>query len=406
MISSKKFFFFNAVLLSMAFTQVNAIEVRLITSDSSHRGSIQCAGDNTTLTNNSILAIRRGDDTLINLRESGLTRQFKSVSIDRCPGCQISSRDNGPDQVRLRVVLPANAPISADSLVTAKFQDRPDLKFRIAINPRYGIRTNLNTPIATVRQGDVLNLEGSELAAGDLSVTPSCVRVLERSNTGMKVKYECSSQPGGPAQTKIEVAITDKLPKDQSCVITQQWNIANFSTDAKPDLVVSFEPSANNQPFRPVSPGSIDVAPALCSNVERSRLVCERIFDSRFGTSTDGNCRNVPGSGTITLRPLSVTVKNVGTAPSVLSDVTAFNEQGAMISTKRLAPLQPGQSMPIIVREQSIATLIRNENISCQIATGNVVGNKFDPATFVVKIDANQSVDEGANGKSNNEVRF
>jgi hypothetical protein len=383
----------------------HAAELRLLESTFGHAGRVECAGDVNPFNSGSIIALRRGGENTVKLKEAGIGPRFKSASLLNCPGCTVQARVDRSEEVSMKVFIPADANLGLGSAINMAFKQGPEVQIRIAVNPGYLITTNMFPIVSNLRKGDQVKLLGKDLAAGNLAVEPACVKILDRSTDAINVQFLCDA-PSSAVQSQIDVKFFHQSPADQQCVVKQNWRVSNFASDAKADLVASFVPSRNNLLFRPLVAGGVDVDPLFCQTVPTTKVACETIFDSRFGTVRDGACKSVPGFDNVLLPEVVVTVTNRGTAPSPLSELAILNTQGSVIETKRVMPIDPGRSFNVAVRPRIIAGLVRTTPTSCARIGGNSINAPFDPDQFFVRVDAKQVIEEGVEGEANNEFRF
>jgi hypothetical protein len=399
-------FLLVAALFCFGFlSNLYAAEFRISQFGAGHMGQIECAGNRTSATNGATIGIRRGQSTTVKVIEAKIDDNFGGASITNCRGCAVTTGGTRNGEIHLAISIPPDAELGLGPEVNLRFRNGPDLRFKLAVNPRYQILTNMTPIVPTLRKGDRVTLAGNDLAAGEMQVLPTCIKVVSRTRDSVTMEFLCDGT-NVSTQSLVDVKLAHRLPAEQQCFATQSWKVANFSADAKADLVASFVPTSFNRTFRPISVGGLEVDPQLCSNIPTSQVQCDRIFDSRFGTSTEGNCRSVPGVGSVLMPALSVLVSNRGGAPSPETELTVLNEQGAIVATKRVFSIQPGRSSPVVIRDQAPVTLTRASIQSCAKTPGNVVTIPFDPSTFIVKLDSSQKVDEGSEGEANNEFRF
>jgi hypothetical protein len=385
--------------------KVHAAEMRLLELTSGHLGPVECAGDVNTFNSGSIVALRRGGENTVKLKEAGIGPRFKSASLLNCPGCTLQARSDRGEEVSMKVSIPADANIGLGPAINVNFKQGPEVQIRIAVNPGYQVATNMAPIVSNLRKGDQIKLLGKDFAGGNLTVEPACIKILDRSKDSLNVQFLCDT-PSSAVQPRIDVKFFHQSPADQQCVVKQSWRVSNFAADAKADLVANFVPSSTNLPFRPLAPGGTEVDPLFCQAVPRTNVECETIFDSRFGTVRQGACKTVPGAQNVPLPEVLVTVTNRGSAPSPLSEIAILNAQGAVVETKRVMPLDPGRSLNLAVRPRIIAGLTRTTPTTCSRIGGNNPNAPFDPEQFFVRVDARQAIDEGVEGEANNEFRF
>lgn len=121
-------------------------------------------------------------------------------------------------------------------------------------------------------------------------------------------------------------------------------------------------------------------------------------------------------------------IKNIGTAPATASVAKLSDGSGADLGSRNIPSLPNGASMPIVVRAAMTVPLIAKGPSGCQVNNTRPLSpveamqraqnpnaplpnltvpfTRFDPAVFVIKADAANTLDEGATGKANNELRF
>ena len=148
-----------------------------------------------------------------------------------------------------------------------KITGRPDPVINLSINPGYSIATNMMPQIGTVRKGDTVTLAGRDLDAGSMKVEPACVAIAGRTANSLKLQYNCEVQSGFQG-TLVTVKMFPNVPAAQRCELAQDWRIANFDANAKPDLTPALDQFGSNHSARS--------RPAAITSTPRSAATCRR----------------------------------------------------------------------------------------------------------------------------------
>lgn len=394
----------SATLLALTISGAHAATEVLVSSDvSGDQAVATCMSAEVNLANGLTVPMRRGGKNTIRLQEAGISAKLTAVTLNNCPSCTSNIRRSG-DTARVDVTIPASTPVGTGPSVTLKITGRADPVVNLAINPAYSISTNMLPQVGTVRKGDTVTLAGNDLDAGSMKVEPACVAVVGRNQNALKLQYNCEVQSGFQG-TMATVKMFHNAPTAQRCTLSQDWRIANFDANAKPDLTATLD-QFGSKPFRPVTAGTNNVDAAFCRNLPPAESVCDRIFNSTDGTVRDVNCRAGIAQGFVAIPALSFSVKNIGDAPSAPTVTKITDGSGReLVSTNTLA-VANGQSMPVKVRDAKSVRVTASGPTGCQLDVVGLTSSPFDADAYIVKVDTGNALTEGGAGRANNEVRF
>ena len=376
----------------------------LVTSDvTGDQAVATCMSGEVNLANGLTVPMRRGGRNTIRLQESGISAKLTAVSLNNCPSCTSNIRRSG-DTARVDVAVPASTPVGTGPSVTLKISGRADQTVNLSINPGYSISTNMMPQIGTVRKGDTVTLAGRDLDAGSMKVEPACVALVGRTANNVQLKYNCEVQAGFQG-TMTTVKMFHNVAAAQRCELSQDWRIANFDANAKPDLTPALD-QFGSRPFRPVTAGSNNVDASFCRNLPPPDSVCDRIFNSTDGTVRDVNGRPAIAQGFVALPALNNTMKNVGDAPAAPTITKVADGGGRELVTSNTLAVPNGQAMQVKVRDAKSVRVTAAGPTGCQLDVGGLTASPFDPDVYVVKVDTGNVLTEGGAGKANNEARF
>lgn len=395
----------SAALVTLALSgAAHAATEVLVSSDvSGDQAVASCMTSEVNLANGLTVPMRRGGRNTIRLQEAGISGKLTAVVLNNCPSCTSNIRRSG-DTARVDVTLPASTPIGTGPSVTLKITGRADPTINLAVNPGYSISTNMMPQIGTVRKGDTITLAGRDLDAGSMTVEPACVALVGRAATGMQLKYNCEVQSGFQG-TMAVVKLFHNVPAAQRCTVSQDWRIANFDANAKPDLTPTLD-QFGSKPFRPVTAGSNNVDASFCRNLPPAESVCDRVFNSTDGTVRDINCRAGIAQGFVAIPALSFSVKNIGDAPSAPTVTKITDGSGRELVSNNTLAVPNGQSMPVKVRDAKSVRVTASGPTGCQLDVVGLTASPFDADAYIVKVDTGNVLNEGGAGRANNEARF
>lgn len=380
----------------------SAVEV-MVTGPSADQPVVTCMPRELNLANNMTVPVRRGGKNTIRLQEAGISDKLTAVSLNNCPSCTSSIRRSG-DTARVDIEIPASTPVGTGPSFTLRLRGASDPVINLAVNPGYSVSTNLMPQIGTIRKGDTVNVVGRDLDAGSMKVEPACVALVGRSATAMQLKYNCevdSGSQGAIAQVKYFHNVTAA----QRCELSQDWRIANFDANAKPDLTPALD-QFGSKPFRPVTAGSNNVDASFCRNLPPAESVCDRVFNSTDGTVRDSNCRAGIAQGFVAIPALLFSVKNIGGAPSAPTVTKVTDGTGRELVSSNTPAVPNGQSMSVKVRDVKSVRVTASGPTGCQLDAVGLTSSPFDADAFIVKVDTGNALTEGGAGRANNEARF
>ncbi len=395
----------SATLLAFALSGgAHAATEVLVTSDvSGDQAAVRCMSAEVNLANGLTVPVRRGGKNTIRLQEAGISAKLTAVALNNCPSCTSNIRRSG-DTARVDITVPESTPVGTGPSVTLKITGRADPTINLAVNPGYSISTNMMPQVGTVRKGDTVTLAGRDLDAGSMKVEPACVALVGRNATSMQLKYNCEVQSGFQG-TMTTVKLSHNVAAAQRCEVSQDWRIANFDANGKPDLTATLD-QFGSKPFRPVTAGSNNVDPAFCRNLPPAESVCDRVFNSTDGTVRDTNCRPGIAQGFVAIPALSFSVKNIGDAPSAPTVTKITDGTGRELVSNNTLAVPNGQSMPVKVRDAKSVRVTASGPTGCQLDAVGLTSSPFDADAYIVKVDTGNVLSEGGAGRANNEVRF
>lgn len=380
-----------------------AIEVLVTSGVSGDQAAATCMSREVNLGNNMTVPVRRGGKNTIRLQEAGISDKLTGATIANCPSCTTTIRKSG-DTARVDIEIPASTPIGTGPKVTLQLRGVSDPAINLFVNPGYAISTNLMPQVGTIRKGDTVNVSGRDLDAGSLKVEPACVALVGRSATSAQFKYNCEVDSGSQGAI-AKIKMFHNVAAAQRCEVDQDWRIANFDANAKPDLTPTLD-QFGSKPFRPVTPGSNNVDASFCRSLPPAESVCDRVFNSTDGTVRDTNCRAGIAQGFVPIPALSFSIKNVGGAPSAPTVTKVFDGTGRELVSNNTPAVPNGQSMPVRVREAKSVRVTAAGPTGCQLDAVGLTSSPFDPDVFVVKVDTGSVLNEGGAVRGNNEGRF
>ena len=379
-----------------------AVEV-MVTGPSAEQASVTCMPRELNLTNNMTVPVRRGGKNTIRLQEAGISDKLTAVSLNNCPSCTSSIRRSG-DTARVDIEIPAATLVGTGPSVTLRLRGASDPIINLAVNPGYSISTNLMPQVGTIRKGDTVNVAGRDLDAGSMKVEPACVALVGRNATAMQLKYNCEVNSGSQGAI-AQVIYFHNVAAAQRCELSQDWRIANFDANARPDLVPTLD-IFGSKPFRPVTAGTNNIDASFCRDLPRAGVECARI-DNKDGSFTlSNNCVAVPAQGFVPVPALSFAVKNIGGAPSAPTVTKVFDGAGRELVSSNTPAVPNGQSMSVKVRDAKSVRATASGPTGCQLDVVGLISSPFDPDAFVVRVDAGNALVEGDAGRANNEGRF
>lgn len=388
----------------LAVGAAHAATELLVTSDvSGDQAPATCMSREVNLVSGITVPMRRGGRNTIRLQEPGISAKLTAVALSNCPSCTSNIRRAG-DTARVDIAVPETTPIGTGPSVVLKITGRPDPVINLSINPGYSIATNMMPQIGTVRKGDTVTLAGRDLDAGSMKVEPACVAIAGRTANSLKLQYNCEVQSGFQG-TLVTVKMFHNVPAAQRCELAQDWRIANFDANAKPDLTPALD-QFGSKPFRPVTPGSNNVDASFCRNLPPPDSVCDRIFNSTDGTVRDVNCRPGIAQGFVAIPALNFSVKNIGDAPAAPTVTKITDGTGRELVTNNTLAVPNGQAMPVKVRDAKSVRVTAAGPTGCQLDVVGLTASPFDADVYVVKVDTGNVLNEGGAGKANNEGRF
>jgi len=380
-----------------------AVEVLVTSAVSGDQAAATCMAREVNLANGLTVPVRRGGKNTIRLQESGISARLIAAALANCTSCVATIRRSG-DTARIDVDIPATTTVGSGPNVTLKLTGRPDTLVKLEINPGYSISTNMMPQVGTVRKGDTVTLAGRDLDAGSIKVDPACVVLAGRSATSMQLKYNCEVQPGFQG-TMATVKMFNNVATAQRCEVSQDWRIANFSANGKPDLTPVLD-TFGSKPFRPVTPGSNNVEASFCRNLPPAESVCDRVFNSTDGTVRDSNCRAGIAQGFVPIPALSFSIKNIGDAPSAPTVTKVFDGAGRELVSENTLAVTNGQFASVRVRAAKSVRVTASGPTGCQLDVVGLTSSPFDADAYVVKADTGNALTEGGAGRANNEARF
>lgn len=380
-----------------------AVEVMVTSAVSGDQAVATCMSREVNLANGLTVPMRRGGKNTIRLQEPGISARLTAATVANCPSCVATIRRSG-DTARVEVDIPAATAVGSGPSVTLKLTGRPDTLVKLEINPGYSISTNMMPQVGTVRKGDTITLAGRDLDAGSMKVEPACVALAERSATSLQLKYNCEVQSGFQG-TMATVKLFNNVPVAQRCEVSQDWRIANFDANAKPDLTPTLD-QFGSKPFRPVVAGSNNVDPSFCRNLPPADPICDRIFNSTDGTVRDVNCRAGIAQGPLALPQLSFSVKNLGAAPAGPTVTKITDGTGRELVSNNTPAVPNGLSMNVKVRDARAVRVVASGPTGCTVDAVGLITSPFDADAYIVKVDTGNALTEGGAGRANNEARF
>lgn len=402
-----------------------AIDVKVTSTPTGDQASVICMANEANLSNNMTVPVRRGGKNTIRLQETGISEKLTSVSLNNCPSCTATIGRSG-DTARVDIDIPASTTVGTGPSVTLRLRGVPDPVINLAVNPGYSVSSNLLPPIGTIRKGDTVTVAGRDLDAGSMKVEPACVALVSRSAASMQLKYNCEVDTGSQGAI-AKVKYFHNVAAAQRCELSQDWRIANFDANAKPDLAPVLA-GVSSKVFRPLTPGSMDIDAAFCRNLPPASTDCARQQTPDGTFITTNQCTTSLPQGDVLIPELKVDIKNIGTAPATATVAKISDGNGADLGSRNIPSMANGVSTSIVVRAALTVPLIakgpsgcqvnntrpmspveamqRSQNPNAPLPNLTVPFNRFDPAVFVIKADATNTVDEGATGKVNNELRF
>ncbi len=414
-----------AALLLATSTTHAAIEVKVTSTPSGEQGSVICMANEANLANGMTVPVRRGGRNTIRLQEPGISDKLTSVSLNNCPSCTAAIGRSG-DTARVEVDIPASTPVGTGPSVTLRLRGLPDPVINLAVNPGYSISTNLMPQVGTIRKGDTVTVAGRDLDAGSMKVEPACVALVSRSAASMQLKYNCEVDSGSQGAI-AKVKFFHNVAAAQRCELSQDWRIANFDANAKPDLAPVLA-GISSKVFRPLTPGSMDIDVAFCRNLPPASTDCARQQTADGTFITTNQCTTSPPQGDVLIPEVRIDIKNIGAAPAAATVAKIADGNGADLGSKNVSLLANGSSQSLVVRAALTVPLIAKGPSGCQVNNTRPLSpieamqraqnpnaplpnltvpfNRFDPAVFVVKADSTNVLDEGTVGKANNELRF
>jgi len=376
----------------------------LVTSDvTGDQAVATCMSAEVNLASGLTVPVRRGGRNTIRLQEAGISAKLTAVTLNNCPSCTSNIRRSG-DTARVDITVPASTAIGTGPSVTLKITGRADPTINLSVNPGYSISTNMMPQVGTVRKGDTITLAGRDLDAGSMKVEPACVALVGRNATSMQLKYNCEVQSGFQS-TMNTVKFSHNIAAAQRCEVSQDWRIANFDANAKPDLTPTLD-QFGSKPFRPVTSGTNNVDAAFCRNLPPAESVCDRIFNSTDGTVRDVNCRAGIAQGFVAIPALSFSVKNIGDAPSAPTVTKITDGSGRELVSNNTQAVPNGQSIPVKVRDAKSVRVTASGPTGCQLDAVGLTSSPFDADAYIVKVDTGNALNEGGAGRANNEARF
>ena len=401
-----------------------AVEV-MVTAPSADQASVTCMSRELNLVNNMIVPVRRGGKNTIRLQETGISDKLTAVALNNCPSCTSTIRRSG-DTARVDIEIPASTPVGTGASVTLRLRGASDPIINLAVNPGYSISTHLMPQVGTIRKGDAVNVAGRDLDAGSMVVEPACVALVGRSATAMQLKYNCDVNSGSQG-AMAQVKYFHNAPAAQRCELSQDWRIANFDANAKPDLTPVLA-GLSSKVFRPLTPGSMDIDAAFCRGLPAATTECARQQTVDGSFTLTNQCTTSPPQGDMLIPEVRVDIKNIGAAPAAATVAKIADGNGADLGSKNVFLLANGSSHSLVVRAALAVPLIAKGPSGCQVNNTRPLSpieamqraqnpnapspnltvpfNRFDPAVFVVKADATNLLDEGTAGEANNELRF
>jgi len=386
-----------------AGTASAAVEVLVTSALSGDQASVTCMARELNLSNGMTVPMRRGGKNTIRLQEPGISAKLTAATLNNCPGCASEIRRSG-DTARVDVTLPADFAVGSGPSVTLKITGSKDSTLNLAVNPGYVINTNLTPAVGTIRKGDTVTVAGRDLDAGSLKVEPACVALVGRSGNAMQLKYNCEVDSGSQGAL-TPVKYFHNVAAAQRCELAQDWRIANFDANAKPDLLPALD-TFGSKPFRPVTPGSNNVDASFCRSLPPAGVECARVQTSDGTFQTTNNCQPVPATGFVAVPALMFAIKNVGAAPAGATVTKVFDGTGRELLSHNTPAIANGQSFPLRVREARSVRAIATGPTGCQLDTVGLTTSPFDPDVFVVKVDTGNALSEGGAVRGNNEARF
>ena len=395
----------SVVLIALGFAaSTHAATEVLVTSDvSGDQASASCMSSEVNLGNGLTVPMRRGGRNTIRLQEPGISGKLTGVTLNNCPSCTSNIRRSG-DTARVDITVPASTPVGTGPSVTLKITGRPDPVVNLAINPGYSISTNMMPQVGTVRKGDTVTLAGTDLDAGAMKVEPACVALVGRSANSLKLQYNCEVLPGFQG-TMATVKMFHNVAVAQRCQLSQDWRIANFDANAKPDLTPAPD-QFGSKPFRPVTVGTNNVDASFCRSLPPGGSECARVQNADGSFNLSNNCVAVPAQGFVQIPALSFSVKNVGDAPSGPT-ITKITDGGGRELVSNNTPAVPnGQAFPVKVRDAKSVRVTASGPTGCQLDVVGLIASPFDADAYIVKVDTGNVLAEGGAGRANNEARF
>ncbi len=380
-----------------------AVEVMVTSAVSGDQAAATCMAREVNLANGLTVPMRRGGKNTIRLQEAGISARLAAATVANCPSCVATIRRSG-DTARIDVDIPVATAVGSGPNVTLKLTGRPDTVVKLEINPGYSISTNMLPQVGTVRKGDTVTLAGRDLDAGSIKFEPACVVLAGRSATALQVKYNCEVQPGFQG-TMATVKMFNNVPAAQRCEVSQDWRIANFSANGKPDLTPALD-TFGSKPFRPVSAGSNNVDVSFCRSLPPAESVCDRVFNSTDGTVRDTNCRAGIAQGFVPIPALSFSIKNIGDAPSAPTVTKVFDGTGRELVSDNTLAVVNGQFASVRVRAAKSVRVTASGPTGCQLDVVGLTTIPFDADAYIVKADTGSALTEGGAGRANNEGRF
>ncbi len=395
----------SLILIALGFAASThaATEVFVSSEVSGDQAAASCMSAEVNLANGLTVPMRRGGRNTIRLQEPGISARLMGVTLGNCPSCTSNIRRSG-DTARVDITVPASTPVGTGPSVTLKITGRPDPVVNLAINPGYSISTNMLPQVGTVRKGDTVTLAGADLDAGSMKVEPACVALVGRSANSLKLQYNCEVQPGFQG-TMAKVKVFHNVPTAQRCEVSQDWRIANFDVNAKPDLTPAPD-QFGSKPFRPATVGTNNVDASFCRSLPPGGSECARVQNSDGSFNLSNNCVAVPAQGFVQIPALMFSVKNIGDAPAGATVTKITDGSGRELVSNNTPAVPNGQAFPVKVRDIKSVRVTASGPTGCQLDVVGLTSSPFDADAYIVKVDTGNVLTEGGAGRANNEGRF
>ena len=395
----------SLVLIALGFAASThaAVEVMVTSAVSGDQASATCMAREVNLANGLTVPMRRGGKNTIRLQETGISARLIAATLANCPSCVATIRRSG-DTARIDVDVPAATAVGSGPNVTLKLTGRPDTVVNLAINPGYSISTNMLPQVGTVRKGDTVTLAGRDLDAGAIKFEPACVILAGRSATAVQLKYNCAVESGFQGTTAT-VKMFNNVPAAQRCEVSQDWRIANFDVNAKPDLTPAPD-QFGSKPFRPATVGTNNVDASFCRSLPPGGSECARVQNSDGSFNLSNNCVAVPAQGFVQIPALMFSVKNIGDAPAGATVTKITDGSGRELVSNNTPAVPNGQAFPVKVRDIKSVRVTASGPTGCQLDVVGLTSSPFDADAYIVKVDTGNVLTEGGAGRANNEGRF